>query len=110
MYGKLEKHKGCVNTVSFNEGGDILVSGSDDLQVILWNWEGMQEKLSFDSGHDNNVFQAKIMPYSDDRSIVTSAADGQVTLSFFFFFHEVVGHEWNDIKLHNPCFIISMLY
>lgn len=77
-YKKLDKHKGCVNTVSFNADGDILVSGSDDRQIILWDWESGNVKLSFNSGHSNNVFQARIMPYSDDRSIVTCAADGQV--------------------------------
>ncbi|XP_015941843.1 uncharacterized protein LOC107467311 isoform X3 [Arachis duranensis] len=75
---KLEKHRGCVNTVCFNADGDILVSGSDDRRVILWDWETGHIKLSFHSGHTNNVFQAKIMPHSDDRSIVTCAADGQV--------------------------------
>ncbi|XP_014513908.1 DDB1- and CUL4-associated factor 8 isoform X1 [Vigna radiata var. radiata] len=75
---KLHKHRGCVNTVSFNTDGDILVSGSDDWRVILWDWETGRIKLSFHSGHNNNVFQAKIMPHSEDRSIVTCAADGQV--------------------------------
>lgn len=82
IYKKLEKHRGCVNTVSFNADGDILVSGSDDKRVMLWDWETARVKLTFHSGHHNNVFQAKIMPYSDDRSIVTCAADGQVD-SFF---------------------------
>ncbi|XP_024989367.1 DDB1- and CUL4-associated factor 8-like, partial [Cynara cardunculus var. scolymus] len=75
---KLEKHRGCVNTVSFNADGDILVSGSDDRRVILWDWETGNVRLSFHSGHNNNIFQAKIMPGTDDRSIVTCAADGQV--------------------------------
>ncbi|CAK9153937.1 unnamed protein product [Ilex paraguariensis] len=78
LFRKLEKHRGCVNTVSFNADGDILVSGSDDRRVILWDWESGHIKLSFHSGHNNNVFQAKMMPYSEDRSIVTCAADGQV--------------------------------
>ncbi|KAJ4715934.1 DDB1- and CUL4-associated factor 8-like [Melia azedarach] len=78
IYKKLDKHRGCVNTVSFNTNGDILVSGSDDRRVILWDWETGHVKLSFHSGHNNNVFQAKLMPYSDDRSVVTCAADGQV--------------------------------
>ncbi|KAA3464688.1 DDB1 and CUL4-associated factor 8-like isoform X1 [Gossypium australe] len=79
IYKKLEKHRGCVNTVSFNADGNILVSGSDDKRVILWDWETGNAKLTFQSGHVNNVFQAKIIPYSDDdRSLVTCAADGQV--------------------------------
>ncbi|XVE67207.1 hypothetical protein DITRI_Ditri08aG0141500 [Diplodiscus trichospermus] len=78
IYKKLEKHRGCVNTVSFNDDGNILVSGSDDKRVILWDWETGHAKLAFHSGHVNNVFQAKIMPCTDDRSLVTCAADGQV--------------------------------
>ncbi|RWR75980.1 LOW QUALITY PROTEIN: transducin/WD-like repeat-protein [Cinnamomum micranthum f. kanehirae] len=27
---KIDKHRGCVNTLCFKEGGDILISGSDD--------------------------------------------------------------------------------
>jgi len=86
---KLAKHRGCVNTVSFNTDGDILVSGSDDWRVILWDWETGGIKLSFHSGHTNNVFQAKIMPHSEDRSIVTCAADGQVS-AFCQFFQIVI--------------------
>ncbi|MCL7045976.1 hypothetical protein MKW94_004819 [Papaver nudicaule] len=78
IYKNLERHRGCVNTVSFNADGDILVSGSDDRFVMLWDWESARVKLSFHSGHTNNVFQAKFMPYTNDRSIVTCAADGQV--------------------------------
>ncbi|XP_024454217.1 uncharacterized protein LOC7470422 isoform X3 [Populus trichocarpa] len=80
IHKKLEKHDGCVNTLSFNAGGDILVSGSDDLRVILWDWETGRDKLSFRSGHDNNVFQANFMPFSDDRTIITCAADGEFDL------------------------------
>ncbi|XP_065868390.1 uncharacterized protein [Euphorbia lathyris] len=78
IFKKLDKHRGCVNTVSFNVDGDVLVSGSDDRRIILWDWETGRTKLSFHSGHNNNVFQAKFMPYTDDRCIVTCAADGQV--------------------------------
>lgn len=79
LFRKLEKHRGCVNTVCFNADGDILVSGSDDRRVIFWEWETGRVKLSYHSGHYDNVFQAKIMPYTEDRTIVTCAADGQVT-------------------------------
>lgn len=78
IYRKLDRHGGCVNTVSFNADGNILASGSDDRMVMLWDWDAGAVKLSFHSGHSNNVFQAKFMPYSDDRTIVTCAADGEV--------------------------------
>ncbi|EFJ34971.1 hypothetical protein SELMODRAFT_81531 [Selaginella moellendorffii] len=77
-YAELSGHDGCVNTVHFNPSGDILVSGSDDKEIVFWDWAARSKKLSFNSGHDNNVFQARIMPFSNDRSVVTCAADGQV--------------------------------
>lgn len=105
IYRKLERHKGCVNTVSFNAAGDVLVSGSDDRRVILWNWETGQVKLSFQSGHNNNVFQAKIMPYTDDRCIVTCAADGQVC-------HLVEGQDFSRQygKELDPCGLTWFLF
>nr|CAB3500256.1 unnamed protein product [Digitaria exilis] len=81
IHQKLDKHTGCVNTVAFNEVGDTLISGSDDQMVMLWNWDTGNIKLEFHSGHVNNVFQARFMPCTDDRTIVTCAADGEVRLA-----------------------------
>lgn len=78
LYGKLHGHKGCVNTVHFNPSGDLLVTGSDDRKIIIWDWATKTKKFAYPSGHLENVFQARIMPFTDDRMIVTSAADGQV--------------------------------
>jgi hypothetical protein len=35
----LEGHEGCVNTVAFDPTGALLVSGSDDQTVRVWDWE-----------------------------------------------------------------------
>lgn len=32
----------------------------------------------YDSGHVDNIFQARILPHSADRTVVSCAADGQV--------------------------------
>ncbi|KAL8516111.1 hypothetical protein ACS0TY_014694 [Phlomoides rotata] len=81
LYGKLNGHQGCVNTVAFNSTGELLVSGSDDKQIKLWDWAARKLKLSYPSGHLDNVFQAKFMPFTDDHKIITSSADCQVRLS-----------------------------
>lgn len=78
LYGKLTGHQGCVNTVEFNSTGELLVSGSDDKQIMLWDWATQKLKFSYPSGHLDNIFQARIMPFTDDRKIVTSSADCQV--------------------------------
>ncbi|XP_010244992.1 PREDICTED: DDB1- and CUL4-associated factor 8-like [Nelumbo nucifera] len=80
LYGKLDGHEGCVNALEFNSTGDLLVSGSDDTKVIFWNWEAKTKKFSYPSGHTDDIFQTRIMPFTDDRTIVTSAGDGQIRL------------------------------
>ncbi|WIA43907.1 hypothetical protein OEZ86_010313 [Tetradesmus obliquus] len=78
---KLEAHAGCVNTVSFDtEGGDVLISGSDDQKILLWDWQRGTVRLRFDSGHANNIFQARMLPHSSGSRLITCAADGQVRL------------------------------
>lgn len=81
LYGKLEGHEGCVNAVEFNSSGDLVVSGSDDRQVMFWNWASKTRLFAYPSGHTDNIFQTKIMPFTDDSRIVTSAGDGQVNKS-----------------------------
>lgn len=80
MY-KMQRHEGCVNTLHFNCSGTRLASGSDDLNVILWDWTVSNPVLVYDSGHRSNVFQAKFIPFSGDCHIVSCARDGQVRLA-----------------------------
>ncbi|PSR86625.1 DDB1- and CUL4-associated factor like [Actinidia chinensis var. chinensis] len=80
LYGKLKGHNGCVNTIQFNSSGDLLVSGSDDQKIMFWNWATKTLEFLYPSGHLDNIFQVKIMPFTDDRKVVTSSADGQVRL------------------------------
>lgn len=79
MY-KMRKHDGCVNGLNFNTTGTKLVTGSDDLRIVVWDWTTSEPLLDYSSGHTSNVFQAKFLPYSGDCHIVTCARDGQVRL------------------------------
>ncbi|XP_054436995.1 DDB1- and CUL4-associated factor 8-like [Pteronotus mesoamericanus] len=80
QYG-LEGHSGCVNSVHFNQRGTRLASSSDDLNVIIWDWARQQSVLNFDSGHRNNVFQAKFLPHCGDSILATCARDGQIRVA-----------------------------
>jgi len=73
----LEGHEGCVNACSFSPTGELLLTGSDDTNVILWDWQNEKIRLQYDSGHTNNVFQTKMMDRCE-HTIVTCAADGAV--------------------------------
>jgi len=39
--------------------GTLLASGSDDLNVVIWNWIRNRPALVYDSGHRSNVFQVR---------------------------------------------------
>uniref|UniRef100_A0A1B0AXU1 Uncharacterized protein n=1 Tax=Glossina palpalis gambiensis TaxID=67801 RepID=A0A1B0AXU1_9MUSC len=40
----LLKHNGCVNCLNFNRAGNLLVSGSDDGRLIIWDWAHSKTK------------------------------------------------------------------
>uniref|UniRef100_A0A914YRY3 Uncharacterized protein n=1 Tax=Panagrolaimus superbus TaxID=310955 RepID=A0A914YRY3_9BILA len=73
----LRGHEGCVNTIEWNSEGKLLVSGSDDRHIIVWNAAG-KELSKFPTQHDGNIFAAKFMNECNDSKIVTGAADGKV--------------------------------
>jgi len=77
----LDGHEGCVNAIHFNETGSKLASGSDDLNIFVWDWQRGKKLLSFHSGHTSNVFQSKFLPLTGDTHIVTTSRDGQVRLA-----------------------------
>ena len=78
---KLFGHDGCVNSLHFNESGNLLASGSDDLDIIVWDWEKKRKRYSFSSGHNANIFQSKFLPFRGDTHIVSTSRDGQVRKS-----------------------------
>jgi WD repeat-containing protein 42A len=81
LESELEWHHGCVNTISFAPSGQRLISGSDDRHIVLGDWQTGAICSRWHSGHHNNVFQAKCVPLSNERRLVSCAADGQVRVS-----------------------------
>lgn len=81
---RLRKHRSCVNTISFSADGRLLLSGSDDRTLVLWDWEEAAPALSLHTGFSSNVYHALFMPVSGDRSIVSCAAEGDVSIFYNF--------------------------
>ena len=77
---ELDRHTGCVNSISWNEDGSKLVSGSDDRTVVIWGGYPLSPIIALPTGHRNNVFCATFTPHSQDAQIITCAADGCVHL------------------------------
>ncbi|ORY02624.1 WD40 repeat-like protein [Basidiobolus meristosporus CBS 931.73] len=82
LHKKLEGHDGCVNTVAWNRKGDLILSGSDDCRLNIWNpWLSSPLITSIPSGHQRNIFSAQFLVNSNDRKIVSCAMDGVTRLT-----------------------------
>ena len=57
----------------------MLLLGSDDLNVIIWDWERSRKLVQYNTGHRANVFQSKMFP--GDLLISSCSRDGQVRLA-----------------------------
>lgn len=78
LQSELEGHQGCVNCLSWNQGGNLLLSGSDDARVIVWDAFNHNSLCSIDTGHNGNIFSAKFMPNGLDNLVISGAGDSQI--------------------------------
>ncbi|MEQ2177674.1 DDB1- and CUL4-associated factor 6 [Goodea atripinnis] len=65
-----------VNTISWNDTGEYILSGSDDTFLVITNPYNKKVKKSIRSGHRANIFSAKFMPHTNDQEIVSCSGDG----------------------------------
>jgi len=54
---QLKGHKGCVNSLHFSKTGSLLVSGSDDCNICIWDWSKGKLVFQFQTPHERNIFQ-----------------------------------------------------
>lgn len=64
LYKQLKVHKGCVNTVSWNQTGEYILSGSDDQTIVVTNPYTGKVLIDYNTTHRANIFSAKFMPQS----------------------------------------------
>ncbi|KAK1405567.1 WD and tetratricopeptide repeats protein 1 [Heracleum sosnowskyi] len=77
---ELEGHQGCVNAVSWNSSGSLLISGSDDTRINIWSYSGHKLLHSVETGHTANIFCTKFVPETSDDLVVSGAGDAEVRL------------------------------
>ena len=98
LMAKLNEHFGCVNCLGFSKNGRYLLSGSDDLRVILWDWYNNKPLTMAHSKHRKNIFQCKF--YDEGGSVmkvVSASADGSISLHQFL---NDGGHTEKQIYTH----------
>ncbi|CAF0917075.1 unnamed protein product [Didymodactylos carnosus] len=74
----LHVHHGCVNTLCWNDRGTVILSGSDDQQLIVIDPFSHTIRKCIHSGHRENIFSAKFLPETNDLSVVSCSGDGQI--------------------------------
>ncbi|GAA0158460.1 ubiquitin-protein ligase [Lithospermum erythrorhizon] len=77
---ELEGHQGCVNTIAWNSKGSLLISGSDDQRINIWEYATQKLLHSIDTGHSANIFCTKFVPETSDEVLVSAAGDAEVRL------------------------------
>ncbi|KAG1655228.1 WD and tetratricopeptide repeats protein 1 [Nymphon striatum] len=87
---QIQGHNGCVNCIEWNERGDRLISGSDDVNVILWDPFRHKKLQTLQTGHYGNIFSVKFLP-STDNTIITGAADSRIRM------HDLVACETTHV-------------
>ncbi|VAH86927.1 unnamed protein product [Triticum turgidum subsp. durum] len=75
---EIEGHVGCVNAIAWNSSGSLLISGSDDTRVNIWNYANQELLHEIDTGHSANVFCTKFVPETCDEVVVSGAGDAEV--------------------------------
>ncbi|XP_055378898.1 WD and tetratricopeptide repeats protein 1 [Condylostylus longicornis] len=74
----LEGHNGCVNCLEWSDTGQVLASGSDDQEVILWDVFRKRKIACLHTPHKGNIFSVKFLPKTNNNLIVSGAADKSI--------------------------------
>ncbi|XP_014470380.1 PREDICTED: DDB1- and CUL4-associated factor 6-like isoform X2 [Dinoponera quadriceps] len=72
----LKVHNGCVNSICWNNSGELILSGSDDQHLVLTNAYNYKVLTDYKTSHRANIFSAKFLPNSGDHRIVSCSGDG----------------------------------
>jgi WD and tetratricopeptide repeat-containing protein 1 len=75
---EMEGHLGCVNDIAWNSKGSLLISGSDDTRINIWNYTDKKLRHSIDTGHSTNIFCTRFVPETSDEVVVSGAGDAEV--------------------------------
>ncbi|EQC39666.1 hypothetical protein SDRG_03095 [Saprolegnia diclina VS20] len=76
----LDGHSGCVNRLSWNRDGSLLASGSDDTNVVLWDFHRRKARHTIATGHSMNIFGVCFVPGTNDHVVASAGMDCEVRL------------------------------
>ena len=81
LASELHCHQGCVNSIEFNESGTLLLSGSDDLTLGVFETVHYEKLGRFRTAHDANIFSGVFVPGRNDSTVASCGLDGKTCLT-----------------------------
>ncbi|XP_050522625.1 DDB1- and CUL4-associated factor 6-like isoform X2 [Daktulosphaira vitifoliae] len=73
----LENHRGCVNSLNWNDSGSLLLSAGDDKRLIITDPFSYKVHLDYLTNHRTNIFCAKFLA-STNTKIISCGGDGAI--------------------------------
>jgi WD40 repeat protein len=71
------KQRRCVNSLQWNDTGNLLLSAGDDRRIVIINPFTHKNVVDYKTRHQTNIFCAKFLPTMDNR-IISCGADGSI--------------------------------
>jgi WD repeat-containing protein 42A len=76
----LTGHTGCINSIEFSDDGSLLLTGSDDTNVGLFDTLSWRRLALISTAHTRNIFNAVMVPKSGNTEILSCGLDGRVCI------------------------------
>jgi len=73
----LESHRGCVNSVNWNDTGTLLLTAGDDRRIVITNPFSYNVLVDYKTRHKTNIFCAKFLP-TTNNCVVSCGLDGNI--------------------------------
>ena len=71
-------HNGCVNCLQWSSSGQLLLSGSDDKTLTVWDGLRCRKVCRLETPHEANIFSCVWLPGSDENLVASGAGDCRV--------------------------------
>lgn len=76
----LTGHSGCINSIEFSDDASLLITGSDDTHVCLYDTGTWTRRAELSTSHIRNIFNAVMVPGTGGAELISCGLDGRTCL------------------------------
>ena len=81
LLAELTGHHGCVNCLQWNLSGHLLLSGSDDKTLTVWDGLRCRRLGRIETPHEANIFSCVWLPGTEESLVASGAGDCRVCVA-----------------------------